>query len=127
VLQTQALSCHPGSAASVPQRLWRAAQDFESLLLASLWKTLQNNPLAEEEDTGITMTDWGIEVAAQALARAGGIGISRIVVEQLRASVKVSSTAADSYSRQTGSTVVPKSCQVAFPDRRSAGGVHGGR
>jgi|GEM_PF-1763000 Rod binding domain-containing protein len=109
----------------VPERLLRAAQDFESLLLASLWKTLQNDPLTQEDDSGPTMTDWGIEVAAQQLARAGGIGIGRMVLEQLERSIKVSSGAADSENRQTGSRAVPEKLPEIFRPEGSAGVAQG--
>lgn len=75
----------PKSAAD-EAKLKKAAGDFESILLASLWKSMKQSftaPDADSDPAHGTLDDWGIEVMAGAVGRAGGLGIGRLILEHL--------------------------------------------
>ena len=67
-------------------KIAKAAQDFESMMISTLWKSLQENSLApEDEQDGAsqTLTDWSTSVAADSIAKAGGVGIAKMIVQSL--------------------------------------------
>jgi Rod binding domain-containing protein len=69
------------------QKLKKAAGEFESILLASMWKSMkQSFGASETDDTDPahgTLDDWGIEVMSGAVGKAGGLGIGRLILEHL--------------------------------------------
>jgi len=71
------------------QKLENAARDFEGILLASLWRAWnQSNPFGDSpEEIGSSMTDMSMEMAAMAIARKGGIGLAKIIVDSLKKDV----------------------------------------
>ena len=64
------------SADADQQKLKKAAGDFESILLASLWKGMKggfgNDEINADPAHG-TLEDWGIEIMASAVGRPGGL------------------------------------------------------
>ena len=69
------------------QKLKKAAGDFESILLASLWKSMKESfkdPKETDSDAASGMiNDWGIEVMSGAVGKAGGLGIGHMIIKQL--------------------------------------------
>lgn len=69
------------------RKLKKAAGEFESLLLASLWKSMKQtfaDPNASESDPAHgTLEDWGIEVMSGAVGQAGGLGIGNMILRHL--------------------------------------------
>ncbi len=70
------------------QKLKKAAGEFESILLASLWKSMKHSFGTEDTDTGSdpahgTLDDWGIEIMSGAVGRAGGLGLGKLILEHL--------------------------------------------
>ena len=69
------------------QKLKKAAGDFESILLASLWKSMKESfkdPKADDSDAASgTINDWGIEVMSGAVGKAGGLGIGNMIIKHL--------------------------------------------
>jgi Rod binding domain-containing protein len=69
------------------RKLKKAAGDFESILLASMWKSMkQSFGPSETEDSDPahgTLDDWGIEVMSSAVGRAGGLGIAKLILKHL--------------------------------------------
>jgi Rod binding domain-containing protein len=69
------------------RKLREAAQDFESILIASLWKAMRQGVAPAEdggEDPGrSTLEDMGIEAMANALGAAGGLGIGQLILRKL--------------------------------------------
>jgi len=68
-------------------RLKKAGGDFESILLASMWKSMKQtfgdpNESATDPASG-TLNDWGIEVMSSAVGKAGGLGIGNMIVKYL--------------------------------------------
>jgi Rod binding domain-containing protein len=69
------------------QKLKKAAGDFESILLASMWRAMKHsfgeNTEAESDPAHGMIEDWGIEVMAGAMGRAGGLGIGKLILKHL--------------------------------------------
>ena len=75
--------------ASSPEllRLRRAAGEFESILLESLWKSMKET-FADSEDQNSDPTlksfdDWGIQAMAGAVGNSGGLGIKDLILKYL--------------------------------------------
>jgi len=69
------------------QKLKKAAGDFESILLASLWKSMKQSFATAEADADPahgTLDDWGIELMSGAVGKAGGLGIGKLLLEHLQ-------------------------------------------
>jgi len=78
----QAGKIEPGSR---QQKLAKAAQDFEGVLLSSLLQEVQKSnldPSSASLGAGAeTLRSLGTQAVAQALAQRGGIGIARMIVQ----------------------------------------------
>jgi Rod binding domain-containing protein len=81
------------------RKLKKAAGDFESILLASMWKSMkQSFGSTETEDSDPahgTLDDWGIEIMSSAVGKAGGLGIGSLILKHLQPKAETS-TAPDS-------------------------------
>jgi Rod binding domain-containing protein len=68
-------------------KLKKAGGDFESILLASMWKSMKESfkdPNSPDSDPASgTLNDWGIEVMSGAVGKAGGLGIGKMIVKYL--------------------------------------------
>jgi Rod binding domain-containing protein len=67
-------------------RLRKAAGEFESILLASLWKSMKETFSDPDEDADPTLKsfdDWGIQAMASAVGNSGGIGIKNMILKYL--------------------------------------------
>jgi Rod binding domain-containing protein len=73
------------------QKLSKAAQDFEGVLLSSWLEEAQKsslNPSDADLDSGSeTIRSLGTQAVAQALAERGGLGIARMIVDHFRDAV----------------------------------------
>jgi Rod binding domain-containing protein len=92
----------PGSVDSPEARkLRKAAGDFESILLASMWKSMkQSFGSSESDDSGPahgTLDDWGIEIMSSAVGKAGGLGIGKMILKHLQPQVEAD--ASDNFSQ----------------------------
>jgi Rod binding domain-containing protein len=71
------------------QKLKKAAGEFESILLASLWKSMKESfkdpKEADSDPAGGTIDDWGIEAMSGAVGKAGGLGIGNMIIKHLEA------------------------------------------
>ncbi|HXX44775.1 MAG TPA: hypothetical protein VEJ38_08600 [Candidatus Acidoferrales bacterium] len=70
------------------RKLRKAAGDFESILLASMWKSMKQTFGTTDSEFGSdpahgTLEDWGIEVMSSAVGRAGGLGIGKLILKHL--------------------------------------------
>jgi Rod binding domain-containing protein len=68
------------------QKLQKAAGDFESILLASMWKSMKQSfgsSEASSDPAHGTLDDWGIEIMSGAVGKAGGLGIGRLILKHL--------------------------------------------
>lgn len=74
------------------RKLSKAAGDFESILLASMWKSMKQSFGTSESDDSDpahgTLDDWGIEVMSSAVGKAGGLGIGKMILKHLQPQVE---------------------------------------
>ncbi len=68
------------------QKLKKAAQDFEGMLLGSLWKSVgdeMKESLEEGDPAAGSFVDMGVQAVGNAMAKQGGIGIARMVLKKM--------------------------------------------
>ena len=69
------------------QKLKKAAGDFESILLSSMWKSMKKSfgdPKESDSDPASgTMDDLGIEAMSDAVGKSGGLGIGNMIIKHL--------------------------------------------
>jgi Rod binding domain-containing protein len=85
------------AAAQTPQheaamaKLQKAAQDFEAIMINSLWGPMKDGSLGSDDDlqdsTGGSLEQLGMQMVSGALARAGGLGIGKMIVHALQSKV----------------------------------------
>ena len=72
-----------------PERIEKAARDFEGLLIGQMLKMARESEGGmtgdgdEQDETNSTMVELGEQQLAQALAASGGLGIAKIVIAGL--------------------------------------------
>jgi len=73
------------------QKLRKAAQEFEAILISSWWEQMRTSfpgSLEADEQPGTdTLTSLGLQAMSGALASKGGLGISQMLVRQLEPSL----------------------------------------
>ena len=68
------------------QKLQKAAGEFESILLASMWKGMKQSFGTTDDSSDPahgTLDDWGIEIMSGAVGKAGGLGIGKLIMKHL--------------------------------------------
>src|SRR5215813_11841754 len=70
------------------QKLRKAAAEFESQLLSSLWKSMKHTFSSDSDQDSLdpareSLEDWGIDAMSGAVSRAGGFGIGRLIINEL--------------------------------------------
>ena len=82
---------HPDTPAM--HKLRKAAQEFESMLIDSWWRSMKDSAFGESDDdsgpTGI-MSDMGTQAMSQAISSVGGLGLANMVVRDLQPKIDVS-------------------------------------
>jgi Rod binding domain-containing protein len=66
-------------------KLEKSAQDFEGLLLGTLWKSMGDDmkDSFEGDPAGGSFLDMGLQAVGNAMAKSGGIGIGRMLLKKL--------------------------------------------
>ena len=69
-------------------KLRKAAAEFESTLISSLWKSMKSTFADPDQDDATdpshdVLGDWGIRAMSNAIANAGGLGIGRLILKDL--------------------------------------------
>src|ERR1700760_4412475 len=67
-------------------KLKKAAQDFEGMLLGSLWKSVgdeMKESLEEGDPAAGSFVDMGVQAVGNAMAKQGGIGIASMVLKKM--------------------------------------------
>jgi len=101
---TQA-SAKPPANAQDQQKLEKAAGEFESILLASMWKSMKQSFGATDDASDPahgTLDDWGIEIMSGAVGKAGGLGIGKLIVKHLEPALEANPQ--PSTQKSNGST-----------------------
>ncbi|MGD0907243.1 MAG: hypothetical protein ABSA96_06655 [Candidatus Acidiferrales bacterium] len=69
------------------KKLKKAAGDFESILLSSMWKSMKksfgDSSDGDSDAASGTIDDLGIEAMSQAVGKAGGLGIGNMIIKHL--------------------------------------------
>lgn len=69
------------------KKLEKAAGDFESILLSSMWKSMKksfgDSNHSDSDPASGTIDDLGIEAMSQAVGKAGGLGIGKMIIKQI--------------------------------------------
>lgn len=70
------------------QKVQKASQEFEGLLLGALWKSMGEGfkdsfGSGEEDSGGSSFIDMGIEAMSSGVAASGGIGIGRMLMKAI--------------------------------------------
>ncbi|HTC32292.1 MAG TPA: hypothetical protein VK724_02920 [Bryobacteraceae bacterium] len=74
------------SAKDAPEKIRKAATDFEALLIAQMLKSTREagggmtGDEEEQDETNSTMLELGEQQLAQVLANSGGLGIAKMVI-----------------------------------------------
>jgi len=79
----------PTAATPASTKAQKAAQDFESVLLASLLESLQKTFAGSSEDSlvgGSSYAQMGTQALAGAMSAQGGIGIAKMILHQWKQS-----------------------------------------
>jgi Rod binding domain-containing protein len=77
------------SAKDTPEKIQKAATDFEALLIAQMLKLARESgggmtgDSDEQDETNSTMVELGEQQLAQALSASGGLGLAKMVVAGL--------------------------------------------
>jgi len=68
------------------KKLRKAATQFESMLLSNLWKSMKSSFASDDDSTDPahdTLDQMGIDAMTGAVAKAGGVGIGRLILKHL--------------------------------------------
>lgn len=84
-------------------KLRKAAGEFESILLASMWKSMKKSFGDDDSDNATdpahgTLEDWGIEIMSSAVGKAGGLGIGKMILKHLEPEVRDSDSSNSGHS-----------------------------
>lgn len=76
------------------KELHQAANEFEAMLLTSLWKSFKDTSLGDSDSDsgdvgGKTYESLGLQAMASAVAEGGGFGIGRMIEKQLSPDLKL--------------------------------------
>jgi Rod binding domain-containing protein len=84
------------------QKLRKAAGEFESLLLSSLWKSMKSTfaaPESESDDPAHdTWENLGIDSMSSAVGKAGGLGLGKLILKHLEPQLALSQNENDPQS-----------------------------
>ena len=75
------------------QKLRRAAAEFESILISTFWKAMKESFSTEEDSSDpahSTFEEMGIQAMAEAMSKAGGLGLGRLILKHLEPQLEVS-------------------------------------
>jgi Rod binding domain-containing protein len=83
---------------SVPeQKLRKAAQEFEAMLISNFWKAMTDSFENGDEDAldpgHSTFQDMGVQAMARELSRQGGFGLGGLILKHLEPLLQPGSTA----------------------------------
>lgn len=69
------------------RKLRKAAAEFEGMLLSSLWKSMKSTFAPPDDDSTDpahdTLDDWSIQAMSDAVGKAGGLGLGKLILKHL--------------------------------------------
>lgn len=84
--KVSALSGPANPSGSSNAKLRKAAGEFESILLESLWRSMKETFASPDDDSDPILQsfdDWSIRAMSSAVGQAGGLGIKNMIVRYL--------------------------------------------
>lgn len=92
-----------GVAAEKQDQLQHAAEQFEAMLLARWWQQMRYSgfgPGEGEDPTYSAINATGLEAVTMAMARAGGIGLAKMLVQALEPEIKAEASNGQQNAKQ---------------------------
>jgi Rod binding domain-containing protein len=90
------------------EKLRRAAEEFEAMLIADFWKSM-TEPFSNDDEDALdpghsTWQDMGVQAMAGALSKEGGFGLGRLILKHLEPLVRGGSpeSSAQDHKLSTG-------------------------
>jgi len=95
IAQNAAAASQNGNASVAPSsesprlhKLRQAAAEFEGMLISSLWKSMKSSFADPDEDDSAdpahdTLNDLSVNTMSNAVAKAGGFGLSKLILKRL--------------------------------------------
>jgi len=68
------------------QKIEKSSQEFEGMLMSALWKSMgedMKDSLGDEDSTGQSFVDMGLQAVGSAMAKSGGVGIGHMLLKAL--------------------------------------------
>lgn len=94
-------------------KLRKAAGEFESLLLSSLWKSMKSTFAAPDDDSTDpahdTLENWGIDAMSSAVGKAGGLGLGKLILKHLEPLLPQSPAGKDASSGKVSASLADTS------------------
>lgn len=76
-----------GRAQDTPEKILKAARQFEALLMGQMMKSMRDSEGGwmgtDEDDAAASAMDYGQEMFAQSMAMNGGLGLAKLVAKGL--------------------------------------------
>jgi Rod binding domain-containing protein len=79
-------AAQPHVESAAERKLKDSAGQFESMMLANLWKSMKESFASDDDSTDPakgTLDNWGIEIMSGAVGKAGGLGLGKLILQQL--------------------------------------------
>jgi Rod binding domain-containing protein len=87
-------------------RLKQAAGEFEGLLLSNLWKSMKSAFASPDDDSDDpaheTLDDMGVQAMSNAVGKAGGLGLGKLIVNHLAPLIANSANSQNGNGSRTG-------------------------
>lgn len=81
-----------GRAQDTPEKILKAARQFEALLMGQMMKSMRDSEGGwmgtDEDDAAASAMDYGQEIFAQSMAMNGGLGLAKLVAKGLTGPAK---------------------------------------
>ena len=77
---------HAPAPTAQQRKLRQAADEFEGMVISSLWKSFQNDPMTGgngSDAAGGSIRNLGLQAMSTAMAASGGLGLAKMVEKQL--------------------------------------------
>jgi Rod binding domain-containing protein len=77
----------PTDTTPAERKLRKAAAEFESMLLSSLWKSMKSSFASSDDESSDpahdVLADMGIQAMSSAVAKTGGLGLGKLILKHL--------------------------------------------
>jgi Rod binding domain-containing protein len=88
VLSQNAIRSPTSADSAKARKLHQAALEFEGMLLSSLWKSMKSSFASPDDDDSQdpahdTLSGLGIDTMSNAVAKAGGLGLGKLILKNL--------------------------------------------